>query len=248
MKVNQQSNQASSQRSLAFLFPRRPQNQHVRFSLAAAPENRPPTIRYEPRFFSDEPRTWSIPPRSNKRFAYILIIRDLRQPEFVTEKSSFKCVKHVQFCRKKQFILVVLPPEGIGSLVGAVVIPNLFRTCFWNYFRYCVGNCNRNCNRNSLASWFVLRSPATTRGLKLEHPRLTSPECVDVRSYAMISPDGRFFDSSIGRHQYSSRILEVGLASAFSEVVFDQGKYDGRDGNYDPFTGASQSLTLEPAA
>ena len=60
-------------------------------------------------------------------------------------------------------------------------------------------------------------------------------------SYAMISPDGRFFDSSTGQHQYSRRILEVGLADAFSQVAFDAAKYDGRDGNYDPFTGASQS-------
>jgi radical S-adenosyl methionine domain-containing protein 2 len=61
-------------------------------------------------------------------------------------------------------------------------------------------------------------------------------------SYAMISPDGRFFDSSTGRHQYSNRISEVGLTSAFSEVSFDAAKYDGRDGNYDPFTGESQSF------
>ena len=61
-------------------------------------------------------------------------------------------------------------------------------------------------------------------------------------SYAMISPDGRFFDSSSGRHQYSQRILEVSLGKAFAEVVFDDGKYDGRDGNYNPFTGASQSI------
>ena len=61
-------------------------------------------------------------------------------------------------------------------------------------------------------------------------------------SYAMISPDGRFFDSSSGRHQYSNRILDVGLTSAFSEVSFDAAKYDGRDGNYNPFTGESQSF------
>jgi len=61
-------------------------------------------------------------------------------------------------------------------------------------------------------------------------------------SYAMVSPDGRFFDSSEGRHQYSSRILEVGLSSAFREVSFDAAKYDGRDGNYNPFTGESQSF------
>jgi radical S-adenosyl methionine domain-containing protein 2 len=60
-------------------------------------------------------------------------------------------------------------------------------------------------------------------------------------SYAMISPDGRFFDSSEGRHHYSDCILDVGLSNAFNEVAFDEGKYDGRDGNYDPFTGKSHS-------
>jgi radical S-adenosyl methionine domain-containing protein 2 len=33
-------------------------------------------------------------------------------------------------------------------------------------------------------------------------------------SYAMISPDGRFFDSSSGRHHYSSPILDVGIHAA----------------------------------
>jgi len=60
-------------------------------------------------------------------------------------------------------------------------------------------------------------------------------------SYAMVSPDGRFFDSSAGRHDYSQRILDVGLAKAFSQVAFDETKYNDRDGNYDPFTGVSQS-------
>ena len=64
-------------------------------------------------------------------------------------------------------------------------------------------------------------------------------------SYAMISPDGRFFDSSTGRHQYSNRILDVGLTNAFSEVSFDAAKYDGRDGNYNPFTGESQSFAQQ---
>jgi radical S-adenosyl methionine domain-containing protein 2 len=61
-------------------------------------------------------------------------------------------------------------------------------------------------------------------------------------SYAMISPDGRFFDSSTGRHQYSRPILQVGLTNAFSEISFDAAKYDGRDGNYNSFTGESQSF------
>ena len=67
-------------------------------------------------------------------------------------------------------------------------------------------------------------------------------------SYAMISPDGRFFDSSTGQHNYSRRIQEVGLMNAFSEVTFDEAKYDFRDGNYDPFTGSRKTQNLELAA
>jgi hypothetical protein len=32
------------------------------------------------------------------------------------------------------------------------------------------------------------------------------------------------------------------VAKAFDEVVFDQDKYVGRDGNYDPFTGQSREV------
>ena len=67
-------------------------------------------------------------------------------------------------------------------------------------------------------------------------------------SYVMISPDGRFFDDSEGCHYYSNRILDVGLSNAFNEVAFDAAKYDGRDGNYNPFTGQSQTPTLQQAA
>ena len=76
------------------------------------------------------------------------------------------------------------------------------------------------------------------------------PEPVETirGSYAMISPDGTFFDGSSGRHTYSQRILDVGLVRAFNQVSFDDAKYDGRDGNYDPFTGASRSLNLTLAA
>ena len=63
-------------------------------------------------------------------------------------------------------------------------------------------------------------------------------------SYAMISPDGRFFDSSTNQHNYSRRILEVGLMNAFSEVTFDDARYDERDGNYDPYTGKSNNQNI----
>ena len=76
------------------------------------------------------------------------------------------------------------------------------------------------------------------------------PEPVETirGSYAMISPDGRFFDSSAGRHHYSNRILDTGLLSAFNEVMFDEAKYSGRDGNYDPLTGRTQSMNHQLAA
>ncbi len=52
-------------------------------------------------------------------------------------------------------------------------------------------------------------------------------------SYAMIDPAGRFFDNSAGRHTYSRRILEVGVASAFNEVKFDRARFTARGGVYD---------------
>ena len=82
-------------------------------------------------------------------------------------------------------------------------------------------------------------------GLEANGVRVIAEPVETIRgSYAMISPDGRFFDSSTGRHHYSRRIRDVGLSSAFSDVTFDEAKYDGRDGNYDPYTGASHSLSL----
>ena len=53
-------------------------------------------------------------------------------------------------------------------------------------------------------------------------------------SYIMIAPNGRFFDSTTGKHRYSERIVDVGLGAAFKQVTFDEDKYIGRDGNYDP--------------
>lgn len=52
-------------------------------------------------------------------------------------------------------------------------------------------------------------------------------------SYCMIDPQGRFFDSSSGRHLYSSPILKVGIAAAFAEVSFDHDQFLARGGSYD---------------
>lgn len=70
------------------------------------------------------------------------------------------------------------------------------------------------------------------------HTCLVSESVDSIRgSYVMVSPDGRFFDSAQGFHNYSDPILNVGLRAAFAQVAFDDAKFRSRGGNYDPFTG-----------
>jgi radical S-adenosyl methionine domain-containing protein 2 len=52
-------------------------------------------------------------------------------------------------------------------------------------------------------------------------------------SYAMIDPQGRFFDSISGHHTYSRTILSKGVALAFSQVSFDRQLFDERGGSYE---------------
>lgn len=61
-------------------------------------------------------------------------------------------------------------------------------------------------------------------------------------SYAMIDPQGRFFDSSAGHHQYSAPILEVGVAAAFGQVRFDRALFEARGGSYD-FSAQGSAVT-----
>ncbi|MDQ8195694.1 viperin family antiviral radical SAM protein [Coraliomargarita sp. SDUM461004] len=60
----------------------------------------------------------------------------------------------------------------------------------------------------------------------------------DIRgTYAMISPDGRFFDTLEGTYNYSRPILDVGIEEAFSDVNFSMERFKQRDGDYDFATG-----------
>ena len=53
---------------------------------------------------------------------------------------------------------------------------------------------------------------ARHQSLEAEGIRVIAEPVETIRgSYAMISPDGRFFDSASGRHHYSQRILDAGL-------------------------------------
>jgi radical S-adenosyl methionine domain-containing protein 2 len=63
------------------------------------------------------------------------------------------------------------------------------------------------------------------------HPVVESEE-VMRGSYAMISPDGRFFDSTQGSHTYSKPILEVGVDRAWNQVCFDVELFNERTVSY----------------
>lgn len=51
-------------------------------------------------------------------------------------------------------------------------------------------------------------------------------------TYAMISPDGRFFDSTSGCHLYNEPILKVGIEKARSQVSFSQEGFNDRTSSY----------------
>ncbi len=51
-------------------------------------------------------------------------------------------------------------------------------------------------------------------------------------SYVMVDPAGRFFDNTLGKHNYSEPILNVGVASALADVDFSYDKFIDRGGQY----------------
>ena len=73
---------------------------------------------------------------------------------------------------------------------------------------------------------FILRH--TKAGVKV----YAEPEDLMRGSYAMISPDGRFFDSAEGHQHYSNSILEVGIEQAWKQVQCDAELFHERTRNY----------------
>jgi radical S-adenosyl methionine domain-containing protein 2 len=65
-------------------------------------------------------------------------------------------------------------------------------------------------------------------------------------SYIMISPDGRFFDSTNGSHQYSMPILEVGIEQALDQISVSYSKFLKRGGlyNYSKQSDLPKKITL----
>lgn len=82
---------------------------------------------------------------------------------------------------------------------------------------------------------------ATAAGIRVVPEPVTS-----IRgSYAMIDPQGRFFDSSAGHHRYSQPILAAGVEQAFSEVAFDRAAFEARGGSYDFGSANSPLMTAD---
>lgn len=52
-------------------------------------------------------------------------------------------------------------------------------------------------------------------------------------SYAMVSPDGKFYDNATGSLRYGERILDIGLEEAWARVAFDADRFNQRGGVYD---------------
>jgi radical S-adenosyl methionine domain-containing protein 2 len=51
-------------------------------------------------------------------------------------------------------------------------------------------------------------------------------------AYAMVDPAGRFYDNTMGRHNYSRPILEIGSRLAIQQVNYDFSKFVSRGGIY----------------
>jgi radical S-adenosyl methionine domain-containing protein 2 len=51
-------------------------------------------------------------------------------------------------------------------------------------------------------------------------------------SYAMVAPNGCFYDNSKGTYIYSRPIIEVGIEEAFSEIAFSIESFKMREGDY----------------
>lgn len=90
-------------------------------------------------------------------------------------------------------------------------------------------------NDHGSGAW-AIEPPALDRFVRRNAARsiqpVVEPEELMRGSYAMISPDGRFYDSTLGGHSYSDPILNVGMARAWSQIQFDSALFDERTHSY----------------
>lgn len=91
----------------------------------------------------------------------------------------------------------------------------------------------QNCSKSD--DWKVSRSEFDTyveRHLQEDISVCAESEDLMRGSYAMISPDGRFFDSLSGSHHYSESILTVGVDNAWQQIQYDNVLFAKRTQGY----------------
>ncbi len=72
------------------------------------------------------------------------------------------------------------------------------------------------------------------RGLEAEGIAVVPEDNEDMTgTYAMVAPNGCFYDNTTGRHRYSRPILQEGLEAAWGDVAFDHDAFLARGGVYD---------------
>lgn len=90
-------------------------------------------------------------------------------------------------------------------------------------------------NDHGSKEW-AIGAPAFDRFVRRNAARsiqpVVEPEELMRGSYAMISPDGRFYDSTMGGHSYSDPILNIGIARAWSQIQFDSNLFVERTNSY----------------
>ncbi len=59
-------------------------------------------------------------------------------------------------------------------------------------------------------------------------------------TYAMVAPNGCFFDNSLGTYRYSRPIVSVGIEAAWAEITFSPERFRARQGDYDFVTGLNR--------
>lgn len=87
-----------------------------------------------------------------------------------------------------------------------------------------------------------------TRHESLRHHGIVLvPETQDdiYGSYAMIGPNGCFFDNSCGEYRYSQPIARVGIEAAWAEITFSQERFLARKGDYDFDTGLNRNAEVQ---
>lgn len=102
----------------------------------------------------------------------------------------------------------------------------------WKIFQAMVVS-GQNCQNSG--TWKVSRKEYDTfisRHRRAGVEICPEPEDLMRGSYAMVSPDGRFFDSAEGYHRYSKPILDVGAEEAWNQVQCDEALFRERTRNY----------------